>query len=97
MNCFVEAQAGFRKGYFTIDHNYIYTLSATTEKYLSRTGGKLYAAFIDLRKAFDSVDRASLFLTFVKAGLSGPFLNAIKAVVSCVRVHNKVADFLFIF
>ena len=68
MKYFVEAQAGFRKGYFTIDH--IYTLSATTEKYLSRTGGKLYAAFIDLRKAFDSVDRASLFLTLVKTGLS---------------------------
>ena len=72
-------------------------ISATTEKYLSRTGGKLYVAFIDLRKAFDSVDRASLFLTFVKAGLSGPFLNAIKAVVSCVRVHNNVTDFYFIF
>jgi len=70
---FFEAQAGFRKGSFTIDH--IYTLSATTEKYLSRTGGKLYVAFIDLRKAFDSVDRASLFLTFVKAGLSGLFLE----------------------
>ena len=56
----------------------------------------MYAAFIDLRKAFDSVDRASLFLTFVKAGLSGPFLNAIKAVVSCVRVHNKVAVVVFI-
>ena len=57
-------------------------------------------AFIDLRKSFDSVDCASLFLTLVKAGLSGPFLNAIKAmyrsVVSCVRVHNKVTDF-FIF
>ena len=57
----------------------------------------MYVAFIDLRKAFDSVDRASSFLTLVKAGLSGPFLNAIKAmyrsVVSCVRVHNKVTEF----
>ena len=94
MKFFVEAQAGFRKGYFTIYH--IYTVSAITERYLSRTGEKLYVAFIDLMKAFDSVDRASLFLTFVKAGLSGPFLNAIKAVVSCVRVHNKMTDFFFI-
>ena len=39
----VETEAGI----------YIYTLSATTEKYLSRT----------VRKAFDSVDRVSLFLT----------------------------------
>ena len=94
----VEAQAGFRKGYSTIDQ--IYTSSVIIEKYLSRKGGKLYIAFTDLRNAFDSVDRASLFLTLVKAGLSGPFLNAIKAmcrsVVSCVRVHNKVTDFFFI-
>ena len=89
----VEAQARFRKGYSTIDH-ILYTLSAIIEKYSSRKGGKLDGAFIDLRKAFDSVDCASLFLTLVKARLSGPFLNAIKAmyrsVVSCVRVHNKV-------
>ena len=93
----VEAQAGFRKGYSTIDH--IYTLSAIIEKYLSRKGGKLYVAFTDLRKAFDSVDRASLFLTLVKAGLSGPFLNTIKAmyrsVVSRVSVHNKVTDLFY--
>ena len=79
------------------EHHHIYTLSATTENYLNRTGGKLYVAFTDLRKTFDSVDRASLFLTFVKAGLSGPFLNVIKAVVFCVRVHNNVTDFFFFF
>ena len=77
-----------------IDH--IYKLSAIIEKYLSRKGWKLYIAFIDLMKAFDHVDRASLSLTLVKARLSGPFLNAIKAmyrsVVSCVRVHNKVTE-----
>ena len=95
----VEAQAGFRKGYSVTDH--IYTLSAIIEKYLSRKGGKLYVAFTDLRKAFDSVDRASLFLTLVKAGLSGPFLNTIKAmyrsVVSRVSVHNKVIFLFFCF
>uniref|UniRef100_UPI003AF6F7D4 RNA-directed DNA polymerase n=1 Tax=Thiolapillus sp. TaxID=2017437 RepID=UPI003AF6F7D4 len=94
----VEAQAGFRKGYSTIDH--IYTLSAVIEKYLSRKGGKLYVAFIDLQKAFDSVNRTSLFLSLVKAGLSGPFLNAIKAmyrsVISCVRVNNKVTEFFLL-
>ena len=41
----IEDQAGFRKGYSTIDH--IYKLSAIIEKYLSRKGGKLYIAFID--------------------------------------------------
>ena len=85
----VEAQAGFRKGYSTIDH--VYTLPAVIEKYLGRKGGMLYVAFIDLQEAFDSVNRASLFLSLVKAGLSGLFLNAIKAmyrsVIFCVRVN----------
>ena len=58
----------------------------------------MYVGFIDLQKAFDSVKRASMFLSLVKAGLSGPFLNAIKAmyrsVISCVRVNNTVTDFV---
>ena len=48
-----EPQAGFRSGYSTTDH--VYTLYAMTQKYLSRRGGKMYVAFIDLRKVFDSV------------------------------------------
>ena len=48
-----EPQAGFRSGYSATDH--VYTLYAMTQKYLSRRGGKSYVAFIDLRKAFDSV------------------------------------------
>ena len=59
----------------------------------------MYVAFIDLQKAFDSVNRTSLFLSLVKAGLSSPFLNAIKAmyrsVIFCVRVNNKVTAFFF--
>ena len=48
-----ETQAGFRRGCSTTDH--VFTLHAMTQKYLSRRGGKMYVAFIDLRKVFDSV------------------------------------------
>ena len=48
-----ETQAGFRRGYSTTDH--VFTLYAMTQKYLSRRGGKMHVALIDLRKAFDSV------------------------------------------
>ena len=50
-----EAQAGFRAGYSTIDN--IFTLYATIQKYTSKRKGKLYVAFLDFKKAFDSVDR----------------------------------------
>ena len=32
-----------------------FTVYAITQKCLSRPGGKLYVAFIDLRKAFDAI------------------------------------------
>ena len=88
MKKIIESQAGFRHGYSTADH--IFTLSAIVKKCLSKKGGKLYVAF-------DSVHRVSLFGSLVRAGLSGTFLNALKAmyksVVSCVRVNNLNTEF----
>ena len=53
-----EAQAGFREDHSTEDNAFI--LRAEIDKYLSRKGLKLYTAFVDLRKAFDSVSRNKL-------------------------------------
>lgn len=89
-----ETQAGFRKGYSTTDH--VFTLYAITQKYLSQRGGKVYVAFIDLRKAFDSVKRDTLLNMLCSAGVSSTFVNAVKAiyskVVSCVRVNGEFTD-----
>ena len=54
-----EAQAGFRQGYSTIDH--VFTLLALVQKQLL-SHGKLYVCFIDFKKAFDLVDRNTLWL-----------------------------------
>ena len=52
-----ENQAGFRNGYSTTDH--IFTLNALIELFRSQKK-KLYCAFIDFSKAFDSVWRIGL-------------------------------------
>ena len=52
-----EEQAGFRKGYGTVDH--IFNLKCLVDLYVAR-GQKLYCAFIDYKKAFDSVNRVLL-------------------------------------
>ena len=52
-----EEQAGFRKGYGTTDH--IFNLKCLVDLYLAR-GKKLYCAFVDYKKAFDSVSRTLL-------------------------------------
>jgi hypothetical protein len=89
-----EAQAGFRRGYSTIDH--VFTLYAATQKYLLKKGGKLYVAFIDLRKAFDSVKRETLISTLCRAGVSSNFVLAIRAmyksVLACVRVNGELSE-----
>ena len=94
----IESQVGFRHGYITAD--YIFTLSAIVVKCFSKKGGKLYVAFVDLQKTFDSVHRVSHFESLVRAGLSGTFLNALKAmyepVISCVRVNNHNTEFFYL-
>ena len=50
-------QAGFRKGYSTIDH--VFVLHNLINMYLHK-GKRLYGCFVDYRKAFDSVDRVEL-------------------------------------
>ena len=56
-NLLNETQAGFRKTYSTTDN--LFTLLAVIQKQLL-CHKKLYVAFIDLRKAFDSVIRTKL-------------------------------------
>jgi hypothetical protein len=91
----VENQAGFRKDYSTTDN--IFTLYAVVQKCLNKKGRKLYAAFIDFKKAFDSVNHDLLLDAIASEGVSGTFFRALKAMyeslISCVRVNNEFTDF----
>ena len=82
----------FRQGYSTTDH--ILTLNAIVEKSLSKRGGKLYTCFVDLKKAFDSVQHESFFNILRQNGLSGKFLKALlailKSVKSCLRIEDRL-------
>jgi hypothetical protein len=81
-----EEQARFRKGYGTIDH--IFNLKCLIDLYLFRRQ-KLYCAFIDYRKAFDSVNMVLLWQKLLRTGIDGKILNVIqnlyKSAKSCVR------------
>ena len=46
-------QLGFREGAQCSDH--ILTLSTIVEKYIKRLKGRVFACFVDYRKAFDTV------------------------------------------
>ena len=65
---------------------------------LPKEVASLYACFVDLKKAFDSVQRGPLIDILQQSGLSGKFMNALdlvaiyKSVVSCVRVKDKLTN-----
>ena len=56
-NLMGECQAGFKKDYSTVDH--MFTLMAMIQKQFA-LNRKLYVAFIDFEKAFDSISRKLL-------------------------------------
>ena len=73
-----ECQAGFRKNYSTIDH--LFTIVAIIQKQLS-CHRKLFVAFVDFRKAFDSVVRKNLW----KILKNGKMFCAITSMYSVVK------------
>ncbi|XP_055907465.1 uncharacterized protein LOC129942508 [Eupeodes corollae] len=67
-----EFQAGFRKGYSTVDN--IFSLTSIARMYVEK-GKKLYAFFVDFKAAFDCIDRRSLFLKLSNLGVSTKMLR----------------------
>ena len=90
----VEAQAGFRKGYSTIDNMFV--LQGIVHKYLTRRR-KLYCAFIDFKKAFDTVNRDALWVVLKGIGIKGSLLKVLQSmytsVSSCVRCPGGYTEF----
>jgi len=88
-----EEQAGFRCGYSTFDN--LFTLYGIIQKYLGRHR-KLYAAYIDFAKAFDSVSREKLWEILKRLGIGGKMLKMLQAmydrVSARVRCQNGTSE-----
>ena len=80
-------QIGFRKLFRTADH--IYVLKTIINMKISK-GEKLYAAFIDFRKAYDTVNRQKLMGTLDNIGVGTKFADNIKAIYNTVQYAIKV-------
>ena len=88
-----DEQAGFRRGHSTNDH--IFTLHAIIALYKSRKK-KLFAALVDLKKAFDFVDRSILWQKVLAMNINGKVLNVIKEIYrkakSCVKNNGILSS-----
>lgn len=89
-----EEQAGFRADRSTVDH--IFSLLCIIQKSMAQNKGKVYLAFVDYHKAFDSVDREKLWTCLGKKGLSHKMLQLIRKmyenVLCCVRAGQDYTD-----
>jgi len=81
-----EEQAGFRRKYSTVDN--IFVLHSVVKKYLFRHK-KLFVAFVDFSKAFDTVNRQALWGILEQFGIQGRMGNMLKAVYECVKCCVK--------
>ena len=96
-NVLDESQAGFRKGYSTMDN--VFSLQALVHKYLCRDRGRFYCIFIDFKRAFDSIQHSNLWNSLERKGIKqdGKFLMIFKSMYSqlksCFKVKNGLTQF----
>ena len=86
----VEEQNGFRKARSCEDH--IFVLSSVIKSKKKIENKSVFAAFIDMSKAFDCRNRDFLFYKLLKNNIGGKIYYAIqelyKETVSCVQGSN---------
>ena len=81
-NVIDESQAGFRKGYNTIDN--IFSLQSVVQKYLCRERGRFYCIFVDFKRAFASIQHDSLWFSLERKGIS-QMVNFYPYLDQCIR------------
>ena len=90
-NIINKSQIGFSKKARTSDH--IFVLKTLIDKYVNSKGGKLFACFVDLRKAFDTVIHVGIRYKLISYGISGKFYSIIKDMYKkselCVKINDK--------
>jgi hypothetical protein len=90
-----EEQAGFRKGYSTVDNMFV--LQSLVQKYCSKKGGRFYVVYVDFSKAFDTVPHALMFYQLISKGVHGKVLKVLRSMYgslkSCVRTKHGLTDF----
>ncbi|GBP80410.1 Retrovirus-related Pol polyprotein from type-2 retrotransposable element R2DM; Endonuclease [Eumeta japonica] len=77
-------QAGFRRSFSTIDH--IHTVKQILEKY-NEYNKKVYIAFIDYAKAFDSLNHSYIWNTLEHQEIPASYINIIEK----IYVHSQAS------
>jgi Reverse transcriptase (RNA-dependent DNA polymerase)/Endonuclease-reverse transcriptase len=85
-----EHQAGFRTRRSCVDH--VFTLSSVVNLSIQKKGKKLYVAFIDFQRAFDSVSHNKLWQQLIDLGLSAKLVRILQKIYFFARMKVRTAD-----
>lgn len=84
-----ESQGGFRKGRGTMDNIFILNHVVQREKY---KGEKVYALFVDLKAAFDNVDRNKLWRILKDKRIEEQLISRIRSLYKETRVAIRIKE-----
>ena len=88
-----EEQCGFTQGRGCMDQ--VFAVRQVCEKYLAN-GKNVFWAFMDLEKAYDTIDRHGMWQMLRVYGVGGKLLRAVRSFYvnsrACVRVGNDVSE-----
>ena len=94
-NLFANQQFGFRANHRTADS--IFILKSLISKYVNKGKDKIYACFVDLRRAFDSLWHNGLRYKLIKDGLGRKLFNVISNMYdsceSAVKFDHRISNF----
>jgi len=89
-----ETQAGFRKGRGTMDN--VRILQQVINKEISKKRGEMYGFFIDLKAAFDKVDKKILWRAMEERDIRRGLIERVKEIYeqtkNAVRIHGNTTN-----
>ena len=94
-NLFANQQFGFRTNHRTADS--LFVLKTLISKYIIKKKTKIYACFVDLRRAFDTVWHTGFLYKLLKNEVGIKFFTIIQDMydvcMSAVKIDNKYSDY----
>ena len=81
-----EEQTGFRKGYSTTDHVYVLHLIIELYKFVHK---RVYCAFMDYHKAFDSINRPLLWQKLFSYNINDKLFNVISHIYAKANLSSE--------
>ena len=94
-NIINDCQIGFTKKARTSDHMFI--IKSIIDTYCHKKEGRVFACFVDFRKAFDTVVHSGIKVKLLEMCVGSKFYHVIKKMYSisksCIRLKNTITDF----